>query len=336
MQLNLPENFLVAESPARLGWQVRHSEAIFDDPPYLVLQAVPDFPGCSARLQERGIVWDVFSLIDSVGRPGAHQLLTCECGYGPDAGLTEPVLVSHPDANTVVWELDIAGLRPALAERYAAIERGFVRLLFKRDECEADLRRLVADLQRKATTPVNTADLPAEFNAQHLLGDASAPSQIQVGELEPDRQGLALERLLALSATDAWPRTPLWPAGTLVEFGFFAHGDGHSLVRVDGDVQRVRWAGELFSRWHVSAAFQTWTSHTQRAYWLATTAKVPSGVGQNAFVLIKEADRTRLHADGRSMAALFRAAMEECNTAPGVWVEYRECPIASLEAGAAT
>lgn len=27
--------------PSRIGWQIHYSEIIFDDPPYLLLQAVP-------------------------------------------------------------------------------------------------------------------------------------------------------------------------------------------------------------------------------------------------------------------------------------------------------
>jgi hypothetical protein len=147
------DNFLQAEMPARLGWQLFFSEIIFDDPPYLVLQAIPEFPGGSARLAERGIVWDIFRLIESVKRPGAHQLLTSDCGYAPDSYLNEAMLVSHPDADSVVWEIDIEGLRPALADNFEPVRYGFIRLVFRRDEYEADIRRLVLELQRAAATP---------------------------------------------------------------------------------------------------------------------------------------------------------------------------------------
>ena len=84
-----------------IGWRLRFSEICFDEPPYLVMQAVPVFPGASDQLIKRDIVWDVFSLIDSVSKPGAYQVLNCSCGYAPDAGLNEFVLVSHPDDNSV-------------------------------------------------------------------------------------------------------------------------------------------------------------------------------------------------------------------------------------------
>jgi hypothetical protein len=99
---------------SRIGWQIYYSEIIFCDPPHLILQAVPDFAGGGNDLAEHGIVWDVFALIESIKQPGAHQMLTADCGYAPDVYIEESVLVSHPDSNTVIWEMDIAGLRPAL------------------------------------------------------------------------------------------------------------------------------------------------------------------------------------------------------------------------------
>lgn len=58
-----------------------------------------------------GIVFDLLDLFHSAQRPGSYFLLNCACGYPPDAGIEEMVLVSHPDANTVIWELDVRGPR---------------------------------------------------------------------------------------------------------------------------------------------------------------------------------------------------------------------------------
>ncbi|MBK8639357.1 MAG: hypothetical protein IPN92_14205 [Chromatiaceae bacterium] len=90
------------ELPGAIGWRAQYTEIIFADPPYLVLQATPVFPGGQGRLAARGIVWDPLALSESIVRPGAHYLLTSDCGYAPDAGIEEAVLVSHPDALTVV------------------------------------------------------------------------------------------------------------------------------------------------------------------------------------------------------------------------------------------
>ena len=55
---------------ARIGWRIRFSEILFEDPPCQVLQAMPVFPGCSDKLTERGIVWDAFALVEAPKRAG--------------------------------------------------------------------------------------------------------------------------------------------------------------------------------------------------------------------------------------------------------------------------
>lgn len=158
--------------PSRIDWAIRFSEIIFDEPPYLVLQAIPHFPAGNDQLAERGIVWDVFSLIDSIKRPGAYQVLTSDCDYAPDAGLEELILVSHPDASTVVWELDISGLYPALDNALVEKGPGFVRLVFARDQYEADIRALLRALQRAAQTPVATKTLDSQvYGLEYLLAN---------------------------------------------------------------------------------------------------------------------------------------------------------------------
>jgi len=84
------------ELPGSIGWRLRYTKIIFADPPYLVLQATPVFPRCHERLADQGVVWDPLALAESIVRPGAHYLLTCDCGYAPDAGIEQAVLVSHP------------------------------------------------------------------------------------------------------------------------------------------------------------------------------------------------------------------------------------------------
>lgn len=91
----------VFQLPARLAWRVSCSEIIFSDPPTLVLQAIPIFPLAHPLLAARGILWDPFSLLESLRRPGGHQVLTSACGIPDDAGLGERIQVSHPDAQTL-------------------------------------------------------------------------------------------------------------------------------------------------------------------------------------------------------------------------------------------
>ncbi len=196
--------------PSRIGWQIYYSEIIFCDPPCLILQAVPEFAGGGNDLAEHGIVWDVFALIDSIKQAGAHQLLTADCGYAPDVYIEESVLVSHPDSNTVVWELDIAGLRPALDKTLTSDCEGFVRLVFAREQYEADIRALVRALQQAGRDPVPVTALDSRTHGlERLLTEYPACDSLSVDELEPDIKGMALERLLELDASGPWPHTPL-------------------------------------------------------------------------------------------------------------------------------
>lgn len=331
--------------PSRIGWQIYYSEIIFDDPPYLFMQALPDFPGGNKPEAGQDVVWDVFSLIESVKRPGAHQMLTCTCGEASDAGLEEFILVSYPDTSTVVWELDIPGLRPALDKTLIGDHEGFVRLEFAREQYEADIRALVKALQQAGRVPVPVTALDSRtYGLKHLLADYPACDSLLVDELEPNTGGgMALERMLELDADEPWPRTPLWPAGTLIEFGFFPGKNGHELLRVNGEYSWHYWPSLYFTCRKVRTAFNAWMSHVHRAYVFDPNRKLPfatnlprkgaitrgipgteTGIGPNDLVLLHTADRQRCHDAGRQFAAIFQASLQEGETAPGVTVRYCE------------
>ena len=330
--------------PGRIGWQIYYSEIIFDDPPYLFMQALPDFPGGTDDWTERGIVWDAFALIDSIKRSGAHQVLTADCGYAPDVYLEERVLVSHPDSNTVVWELDIAGLRPALDKTLIGDREGFVRLVFVREQYGTDIRSLVKALQQAGCGPVPVTALDSRtYGLKHLLTDYPACDSLPVDTLEPGVEGMELERILELDADEPWPRTPLWPAGALIEFGFFPGKSGHELMRVNGEYSWRYWPSRYFTRWEVQTAFNAWMSCVCRAYAFDSNFSLPAstvqlrkgaatyddqkaetGIGPNDFVLLQAADRQRCHEGGRRFAAIFQASLQEGETAPGVTVRYCE------------
>lgn len=313
---------------ARIGWRLHLSEIVFDDPPYLVLQAIPNFPGCHDKLADLGIVWDVFALIDSVKRAGAHQALTSDCGYAPDSDLQESVLVSHPDDDTIIWELDVRGFRPALAPEFATNDGGYVRLVFARQEYEQDILALLHEMRQSVCTPVATRDLNQDcYNVDHLRATYPHLDRIRIGQLEPDVNGLALERLQELDVNTPWTREPIWPPGTLVEFGFFARGDGHQLIRINGDPLTRTWPGWYFTRWSVLAAFKDWLSHVQRAFTLDRATPLPEGIGKNEFVLRSATEQSLCHDAGKHLAVVMQAGLDEGKTAPGVTVSYCECPL---------
>ncbi|MBK8752965.1 MAG: hypothetical protein IPL99_15625 [Candidatus Competibacteraceae bacterium] len=121
---------LIAELPARLGWTLAY-DTIYADPPWLEARFVPSFPECNREINETSIVFDLLELFRSAQRPGGYFLLNCTCGDSSHAGIKDLVFVSHPDVDTVIWELDVRGLGPAL-EDYWSSHTGFLRLIFKR------------------------------------------------------------------------------------------------------------------------------------------------------------------------------------------------------------
>ncbi|MFA7404909.1 MAG: hypothetical protein WC007_13020 [Pelobacteraceae bacterium] len=325
--MNLPENTSpLAEMSARIGWRVRLSEIVFADPPYLIIQSVPEFTGCYGKLDELDILWDVHALINSVKRPGAYQLLTCKCGVASHAGLNEAVLVSHPDAQTVIWELDIAGLRPALNDSFADMAGGFIRLIFRREEYEADIRVMASELQNCGRTIFSAANETDLYGLSNLLDYYGSPdiSLIKVEEMEPGINGMELDELLKLDLNEPLSWEALWPSGSVVEFGFFPMNDGHELMKVDGSCRGNGWPGRYFTRWQALPAFNAWLSFVQRSWGLGDGLQAPSGAGRNEFLLLQETDRELCHEAGKRFAAVMQACCNEGATAPDVTVLYSE------------
>lgn len=318
----------VATFVSRVGWRVRHSQIIFSDPPSLIMQAVPLFAGCCDGLERWDILWNVFELVASVQKPGAYWFLTCSCGSASHAGIEERVLVSHPDPDTVVWELDIPGLRPALTEDFAQVAAGFVRLVFARAEYEADIRELLRELQCCARTPVAPDALAQDVEGRAYLREAyPALERIAVDDFEPVDDGQDLERLLALDTGAAWLRTALFPPGATVTFGFFPPGEGHDLMQINGANAERCWPTASFTRWAVLDAFRRWMTYIDRASWLKNDHRLPADIDPNEWVLRSEADRAACHQAGQSLAALMQASLQEGQVAPDVRVEYREHPL---------
>jgi hypothetical protein len=236
--------------------------------------------------------------------------------------------------SSVIWELDIPGLHPALDDAFDSDRASFLRLVFARDQYEADIRALLRGLQHAGNTSLVTEVLDSRvIGLAHLRSTYPACDSICVKTLEPDSQGLALERLIELDADDPWLREPMWSAGTLIEFGFFPRGDGHDLIRVDGELSGPVWPGRYLTRWNVLEAFKAWLSHIRRAFALDSLFPLPPGIGKNELVLLRESDRPCCHDAGRRLAAVMQASLEEGETAPDVTVRYCECPLYAAEPG---
>lgn len=300
---------LLAELPGRLGW-TPEGDVIYSDPPSLCVHFTPAFPGCNVAIAEEGIVWDVLALYDSARRPGGYDLLNSDCGYPPDSGLEEMVFVSHPNANTIVWEIDVHGLRPALADHWQDGDN-CLRLVFERAQYEADIRAMLREARG-----TGSADLPVE-------------------EIEPMVRGLEFEQVCALDCEGQWEREPVLPPGTLVEFGFF----GAEILTIDGK-RDYGWPTRLFPRWAVSASFKQWLRFVCRGCALryalgeegavADLSRFTAETEQSSFVLLRESERAACDRAGEELALLLKASFSEGETAPGVEVIYHPCRIPAV------
>lgn len=314
---------LCFESPARLEWRLRYGEITFyPDAPGVSFSLTPVFPGCSDELAERGIVWDLWALMASVRQSGAYSILNSECGYPPDAYLEEHVLVSHPVCDVVVWELDIKGLKPALGA-WISDPDGFVRLVFGREEYEADIRAMLCEVRQIYGLPVKLANLVEADGYAFLSEEYPGVQTVMADVYEPTCHGDADgDEFAELDADEVWPREPIFPVATTLEIGFFED----RLFRVDG-MSRPDWLGRWFTRWAVLDAFRHWTAYVRRAYAVRSSpiemeVRLPAGVAPNTFVLMSDRDIENCHRAGEYFAQTLQHSFREGKTAPGVTVRY--------------
>jgi len=306
------------EMPARLGWRKRYGEFIFyPDAPCVTFSLTPAFPGCGDKLGERGIVWDLWCLVESVRRPGAFSVINSECGYPPDAYIETNVSVSHPDDITVIWELDCKGLSPALDDAFVDLE-GFIRLVFTRKAYETDVRGMLREVQNTARTPTPIADLAEAYDFEHL--EKMYPDCRFVAEyrFEPTvHGGCDAEEFCALDAEADWPREPLFAPGTLLELG--SVGDR---LRINGRPSHD-WIGRWFTRWEALVAYHQWMGCVSKRRALTSNGITTNMVADhNEFVPHPGQDDETCHRAGETFADVLRRCLSEGKTAPGVEVRY--------------
>lgn len=312
-------NMPIFETPAHLGWRKRYGEFIFyPGAPCVTFSLTPAFPGCADTLRERGIVWDLWRLMESVRRPGAFPIVNCECGYPPDACLETDVLVSHPDDATVVWELDCKGLSPALDSAFVDLD-GFIRLVFERKAYEADVRGMLREVQQTAHMPTPVADLAEAYDFASLAKVYPGCRFVTEYRFEPTVHGdCDAEEFCALDAEVDWSREPVFAPGTLLEIGLF----GDRLLRIDGCPSHDR-IGRWFTRWEALVAFRQWMSGVTRRWALSgngITPDMPADHGD--FVLRPGQDGEICHRSGEAFAEVLRRCLSEGKTAPDVEVRY--------------
>ncbi len=277
-------------APARLGWELVKTPNYFEPPEVKPDGQVLQFrPALQGGLDLAGkfpdITLDLSALIESAQKPGGYFVINCSCGCADDAGIMEMIFVSHPDANTIFWELDLEGLKSAWEqESWIPDEPGFLRLTFRRDEYEADLRSMVVEVQQ-------------------------ANAVLEVDELQPGDYR-AVEAILNFNIAAPFTRQPVLPPGSELQFRF----EGSECCWLNGSPFR-NWPGRLFPRWRVNRAFKIWIGFVERGY-----ASKDLYHKINYFYLLDEANRDACDAAGVALATALQAAFDEGATAPRVRV----------------
>lgn len=278
----------------RLGYRLAFGP-VQVDPPARDVRLVPVFPEVRPDIGETTeIVWDLPQLCESIRRPGGYDVVNCSCGLGDHANLMSLAFIAHPDDDTVVWEIDIPGHRPALHPRWGEAS-GFLRLVFRRADYEADILAML-----DAVVNAGTPELP-------------------IDDYDPNRGGCVYEHLQELAAANQWSRLPVLHSGARLEIGFF----DENLLMLDGKVSRD-YLPRRFTRWAQQAAFEYWLAHVCRGS--AIDGRRFVGRDEtNCFYLLRESRRAECDAAGRCFADLLQRGFAEGRTAPGVTVAYRRC-----------
>ncbi|MHB9101562.1 MAG: hypothetical protein ACYC2E_08630 [Sulfuricella sp.] len=308
--------------PARLGWKLGRSfiygDGASNQPTEQELKFIPALE-CGLELagNYEDIVLDLKALFESARKPGGYFLLNCECGYADDADIKELIFVQHPLPDTIVWELDIQGLRSALVkEMWLTHQDGYVRLIFDRSQYVADLRRMVVEAQQ-------------ENVALELYGVA------------PNDYGFT-EHLLAFDMGTPIVAEPILPPGSHLEFKL----EGEEFCWLNGK-RLFGWPPHYFPCWQINRVFKKWMRFFQRGYAINGTgfpvqsggfyllggtaydAQVASS-NPNHFYLLDENDRAACDAAGNELARMLQKGVDESGNSPQVTVSYSPCRVSAI------
>ncbi|MBP4134417.1 hypothetical protein [Gallibacterium anatis] len=131
-------------------YKIRASMFTFwsEDDIEITLQATPAFLSYNQDITDDCVVLDIHELVASlkISSPAKSYLLTCECGYADDVGITAPILLTHTK-EYIYWDLDITHYRAILSLPYAEIPEGILRLIFPKQQYRNAIIRLVKTLQ---------------------------------------------------------------------------------------------------------------------------------------------------------------------------------------------
>jgi len=306
---------LVVETDAEFGWVSRivdPTECNDEISADIVLE--PRVPYCEKDLFDKGIVFDLRALIDSVSRPGCHFIFNCTCGIHDCVGLDDGVHVAHPDTKHIVWELDIEGCAPVLQPDFRG--PGFVRLIFDRAQYLRSVQSLLEEIQSLAALLQSLECCDRQDQTGRVAPYANRFDQVKVDGIQPAFDNdESLTTLLAVAPSLDWRARPMVSPGSRMAVGLF----GDSTLAVEGDAV-PDWLPRWFTRCSVARAWANWP-----VQWLSGPTEdggIPpeSAAGWRRPAAIEAEHFDRL---GRRFAELFARSLREGITAPGVEVTYR-------------
>jgi hypothetical protein len=306
---------LVAGTAAELGWVARivepteHDGEISAD---IVLE--PRVPYCENDLYDKGIVFDLRALIDSVCRPGCHFIFNCTCGIHDCVGLDDGVHVAHPDTRHIVWELDIEGCAPVLQPDFGG--SGFVRLIFDRAQYLRSVQSMLEEIKSLAAVPQPLECCDRQDQPGRVADYADRFDQVKVEGIQPAFDNdESLTTLLTVAPSLDWRARPMVSPGSRMAVGLF----GDSTLAVEGDTA-PDWLPRWFTRCSVARAWADWP-----VQWLSGPVEDGGFPPGSAHGWSRPADIEAKHFNrlGRRYAELLARSLQEGITAPGVEVTYR-------------
>ena len=215
------------EAPASLCWEwvVACDEAPFDGEHFMRVGIRPTALPVIC-LDDDALRFDPFELLRSARDSGCFGTLNCSCGYAEDVGLGSDIMVSHPDPQHIVWELERAPSRNIIEPEFQGDE-GFVRLVFERCNYETEVRRMFETLQAWLNNPPRVSDL-FDYDVEGSVPWLQSDPPFIPDWFEPETLEMQPEKILAADATDLSSCAPEIPADAIFEFGFIPEQDGYS------------------------------------------------------------------------------------------------------------
>ncbi|MFM8444378.1 MAG: hypothetical protein ACKN9W_13710 [Methylococcus sp.] len=193
---------------------------------------------------------------------------------------------------------------------------------------------MLHELRHRLVNPAPIAEISDLDGLDDLIRLHPQLTAIPVGEFEPNRGCDDMDTLLGLDPEASRSIQPIWPPGTVIEFGFFDRGGSRceEVMIVDGQpLPGASWPTRYFTRWSNLRAFHTWMAYVQRGHAQSTRWVGLGDRLSSMFYLINGSDRERCHAAGQSLAENVQRSYVENNTAPGVTVVYRKCDLPALD-----